>query len=139
MNRRTSGLTIVEVLIAGVIFFLAVFPIFSLHQGLFKQTSQASYLLEAQCHLLEMISTIESRMYAQRFKIEEARGLKSVNEVQWGQRKVQVQETISQYRSSLTTGLWRIDCVLEWQESRGTKSVDRRMTLSRLVAEPKER
>mgnify|MGYP001587502050 FL=1 len=138
MIRPSAGLTIVEVLIAGVIFFLAVFPIFSLHQGLFKQTSQASHLLEAQCHLLEMVATIESRMYAQRFAIEEARGLRSVNEVQWGQKKIQVQETISQYKSSLTTGLWRIDCVLEWQESRGTKSVDRRMALSRLVAEPKE-
>jgi len=138
VRRAGAGITLVEVLIAAVILLVALFPVLGLFLGQNKQASQATYLLEAHNHLMEMLSTIESRMYAQRFKIEELRDLSCTTEVEWGPKPIPVEEVVSQYRSTLTTGLWRVDCLVRWQESRGSVMVPRELRMSRLVAEPVE-
>ena len=135
--KRRRGVTFVEVLVTLVIVGLAVLPMFTVSSTSEKQTVQAAYLLMAHSHLKKVIENFESSLIASEFTLEEKTIGPTMREVSWSGWKIQVEETLVLSQSEEVPGLWELKGSLFWAERRGTRTKPRRLSLVRLVGNPR--
>ena len=135
--KLTRGVTLVEVLVTLVIVGLAVLPMFTVSSTSEKQTVQAAYLLMAHSHLKTVLEKFESSLIASEFSLDEKTIGPTMHEISWSGWKITVEETLVLRKSEEVPGLWELRGTLFWNERRGTRTKPRRLSLLRLIADPR--
>ena len=131
------GVSLVEVLVTLVIVALAVLPLFTVSSTSEKQTVQAAHLLMAHSHLRTVMERLESSLISSEFNMDEKTIGPTIHSVNWSGWKMKVEERLTISRSEDVEGLWELRGSLFWTEQRGTRSKGRRISLLRLISNPR--
>jgi len=120
---RTTGMTLIEVLVVVAILGFGLVPLIGLFTGQSRQASQSIYLLNAHGHALQRLRRTESELHTSRFPAELVDSVRHTRfTTSWGHRDGTpdvVDETVVCRPSDVTDGLVVVDVTVAWTESRG--------------------
>ena len=133
---RDEAFSLVEILIVLAIVALAMFPIMTLHQGQTFQAAHSGETLRAHSLLLELLIEAEGRLVARRFNGGAFDLGPITREYPWGKSTVEVEQRVSVSPCKNSTGLWSIEASIAWKERQGNEWIDKRRSLSSLLADP---
>jgi len=132
MTRRSTGFSLLEILVALLVLSILVIPLYYLFSGQRKEVAWLSREARLHEHCVAVLRSEEALLALNGFHGASGKVTRNVT-VGEASEVVSADETISISPSEVTSGLYRLDVELVWTDPRRGKPD--RMALARLVVD----